>query len=84
MDGLFNQLPIVGMFSGYIFNPAYLVTRPGTNGMSGPTVMRLAKEPAFLESSFSIEKIDPGLTDQEQEQILLGLMMLVLLERSRG
>jgi len=84
MDGLFGEIPIVGMFSGYVFNPAYLVTRPGTNGATGTTVMRLAKEPAFLESSFSIEKIDPGLTKQEEEQILLGLMMLVLLERSRG
>ncbi|HEX9923993.1 MAG TPA: hypothetical protein VGD99_15150 [Anaerolineae bacterium] len=84
MDGLFGEIPIVGMFSGYVFNPAYLVTRPGTNEVSGPTVMRLAKEPAFLESSFSIEKIDPGLTKQEEEQLLLGLMMLMLLERSRG
>jgi hypothetical protein len=46
--------------------------------------MRLAKEPAFLESSFSIEKIDPGLSEQEEVQLLLGLMMLILLERSRG
>jgi uncharacterized protein YxjI len=84
MDGLFGEIPIVGMFSGYVFNPAYLVTRPGTNGVSGPTVMRLAKEPAFLESSFSIEKIDPGLSEQEEVQLLLGLMMLILLERSRG
>jgi hypothetical protein len=46
--------------------------------------MRLAKEPAFLESSFSIEKVDPGLSKTEEEQILLSLMMMVLLERQRG
>jgi hypothetical protein len=84
MDGLFSEIPIVGMFSGYVFNPVYLVSRStGSNGV-GPTVMRLAKQPSFLESGFTIEKIDPGLSPQEEEQILLSLMMMVLLERSRG
>jgi hypothetical protein len=84
MDGCFTQIPLVGIFSGYVFNPAYLVTRPNPSGEAGPTVMRLAKEPAFLESSFSIEKVDPSLTDVEEKRILLSLMMLTLLERARG
>lgn len=85
MDGCFGEIPIVGMFSGYVFNPAYLVTRPGSvSGGTDRVVMRLAKEPAFLESSFSVEKIDPGLSKTEEEQILLSLMMMVLLERQRG
>jgi len=84
MDGCFQEIPLVGMFSGYIFNPAYVVTRPSGSGQPGQPVMRLAKQPAFLESSFSIEKIDPGLSEQDEEQILLSLMMLVLLERRRG
>jgi hypothetical protein len=84
MDGCFSEIPVVGMLSGYVFNPAYLVTRPTGSGDPGPTVMRLAKEPAFLESSFSIEKVDPSLNEREEEQILLSLMMMVLLERSRG
>jgi uncharacterized protein YxjI len=84
MDGVFSEIPIVGMFSGYVFNPVYLVSRAGASNGSGPAVMRLAKEPSFLESGFKIEKIDPGLSPQEEEQILLSLMMMVLLERSRG
>lgn len=84
LDGLFTEIPIVGMLSGYIFNPAYLVTRPATTGETGPTVMRLNKTPAFLESSFVIEKIDSSLTQKEEEQILLSLMMMILLERQRG
>jgi uncharacterized protein YxjI len=84
MDGIFGEIPIAGMFSGYLFNPAYLVTRPGSAGQPGPTVMRLAKQPAFLESSFKVEKIDPTLSEKEEQQILLGLMMMTLLERSRG
>lgn len=84
LDGCAQQLPLVPMFSGYIFNPAYLVTRPNGSGEPGPTVMRLAKEPSFFESSFSIEKVDSSLNEQDEEQILLGLLMLVLMERSRG
>ena len=85
MDGCFSEIPIAGTFSGYVFNPAYLVTRPNGSGAEpGQTVMRLAKEPAFLESSFTIEKVDPSLSEQEERQILLSLMMTVLLERNRG
>ncbi len=84
MDGCFGEIPVVGMFSGYVFNPSYLVTRPGLSGEPGPAVMRLAKQPAFLESSFTIEQIDPSLNETEEKQILLSLMMMVLLERSRG
>jgi len=84
LDGCFTEIPIVGMFSGYVLNPTYLVTRPNGAGGPGQTVMRLAKQPASLESSFSIEQVDPGLSQQEQTQIVLGLLMMVLLERSRG
>ena len=84
MDGCFGEIPVLGIFSGYVFNPAYLVTRPGTSGELGPTVMRLVKEPAFLESSFSIDKTDPTLSQRDEERILLSLMMITLLERRKG
>jgi hypothetical protein len=84
IDGLVSEIPVVGMLTGYIFNPVYLVTRSSNGGGSGSVVMRLKKEPSFLESSFSIEKVDPTLTQREEEQILLGLLMMLLLERSRG
>jgi len=38
-DGLFGELPILGMFTGYFFNPTYLVTRP-----DGTAIARLSKE----------------------------------------
>jgi hypothetical protein len=69
------------MLSGYIFNPAYLVTRPGSAGADGHAP---GKQPAFLESSFKVEKIDQHLSEKEEQQILLSLMMITLLERSRG
>jgi uncharacterized protein YxjI len=84
MDALFGEIPVIGMFSGYVFNPAYIVTRAGSAGQPGPTVMRLSKQPGFLESSFKVEKVDQSLSAKEEEQILLSLLMMTLLERSRG
>lgn len=80
-DSLFGQLPVIGLLSGYLFQPAYEVTRPG-----GDVVMTLTKKPALFEGRFDIEVTEAGkrLTAREADQLLLSLMMLVLLERSRG
>jgi len=78
IDAVVGGLPIVGMFSGYMFNPAYLVER-----MDGTVVMRLAKQPAFFEGKFQLSpKIQPS---QEEETIgLLACLMVTLLERAKG
>lgn len=78
IDGLLGQLPILGDLSGYIANPSYIV-----NDSSGNPVMRLRKKPAFLEGKFSIESLCE-LPASQQVQILVGLFMMVLLERNRG
>ena len=77
-DALFGQLPIVGVLSGYLFQPAYEVTR-----ISGEAVMMLTKKPALFEGRFEIEKL-AALSEREENQLMLSLMMLVLLERTRG
>jgi uncharacterized protein YxjI len=78
IDGLLGQLPILEHLSGYIANPSYIV-----NDSSGNPVMRLRKKPAFLEGKFSIESLSE-LPASQQVQILVGLFMMVLLERNRG
>lgn len=78
IDALFEQIPIVGLFSGYVFNPVYLVSRT-----EGAVVMRLEKKPTFLSRKFIIKKVDQ-LSDREETQSLLGLLMMILLERTRG
>jgi uncharacterized protein YxjI len=78
LDGLFSEVPIVGMFTGYVFNPVYLVS-----DASGRVVMRLEKVPSFLSRIFTIKQMD-NLDEQGQAQVLLSLMMLLLLERNRG
>lgn len=77
-DSLFCEIPILGMFSGYVFHPEYIVARE-----DGTSLMRLKKEPAFFQGKFSIEKL-ATISEEEETRILLSLMMMVLLERQRG
>ncbi|MBD2520714.1 hypothetical protein H6G93_38420 [Nostoc sp. FACHB-973] len=77
-DALFAEIPIVGIFTGYVFNPVYLVSRD-----DGTIVMRLEKIPTFLSRKFIIKAVDQ-LSDRQEQQILLSLMMMLLLERNRG
>lgn len=77
-DALFGEIPIAGMFTGYVFNPSYQVTH--TNGA---VLMRLIKQPSFFGRSFSIEK-HAEMPPVEETRALLSLLMMVLLERRRG
>jgi hypothetical protein len=77
-DSLFGEIPIVGIFSGYLFHPSYLATRA-----SGALAMRLTKQAAFFEGRFQIDKLGP-MTEREELNLFLSFMMLVLLEKQRG
>ncbi|MNV01193.1 hypothetical protein D3C71_913890 [compost metagenome] len=79
MDGLFSDIPVLGMFTGYVFNPKYIVGRP-----DGTKVMRLKKDPSFFGRKFTVEKIGDTHNASEDECIVLSLMMMILLERRRG
>lgn len=78
-DSLFGEIPILGMFTGYFFHPAYDVLRP-----NGQPVMRLTKEPAFLEGKFRIDQTGTLQSQGEEILVVLSLLMMVLLERARG
>jgi hypothetical protein len=77
-DALLTEIPLVGMFTGYMFHPSYLVARP-----DGMPFMRLKKQSSFVGRRFSIDKL-VHLNETEELRILLALMMMVLLERRRG
>lgn len=79
LDGLLSEVPVIGMFTGYVFNPAYLVKN--TDGL---VIARLAKEAALLESKFSIELKNSLANDDEQVIIMLAVLMMTLLEKNRG
>jgi uncharacterized protein YxjI len=78
LDALFQEIPVVGLFSGYFLNPKYHVSRT-----DGNVVMRLEKQPSFFSRKFTIKQVDQ-LSDREESQILLSLLMMILLERARG
>ncbi|WP_242927592.1 hypothetical protein [Pontibacter vulgaris] len=77
-DGLLGEIPILGMFTGYVFNPTYLVLRP-----DGEEVARLKKQPSFFGRRFTVSKTGE-FQDGEEERTILSLMMMILLERRRG
>jgi uncharacterized protein YxjI len=77
-DSLLCEVPVVNLLTGYFFHPSYSVTRP-----DGTKVARLRKVASFFGRRFVIEKLDE-FESGEEERILLGLMMMILLERSRG
>lgn len=77
-DSLLGEVPILGMLTGYFFHPSYCVSRP-----DGTLVARLIKEPSLFGQKFTIEKLN-NFEKGEEQRILLGLMMMILLERRRG
>lgn len=78
IDSFLGGIPILGMFSGYLFHPTYSATRP-----DGTIVMRVRKQPAFFEGKFTIEKLT-DLSLQEEVNLIYSFLMLLLLERARG
>ena len=79
LDGLFGSIPILGIFAGYLFHPAYLVSESA----GGSTLLRVVKKPALFEGLFEIERTGQIDTDATDIAVVSVLMML-LLERSRG
>jgi hypothetical protein len=79
LDGIVTGIPILGLFAGYLFHPAYLVSR----GEGQPTLLRVVKRPAFFEGRFQIDAVAPP-EGTETELAVLAILMMLLLERSRG
>lgn len=78
-DAIFGEIPILGIFSGYVFNPAYLVTRAD----NGQVLMRVQKEKAFLEGKYTITK-SGEVSENDERLAILSILMMTLLERARG
>ncbi|MBP6004737.1 MAG: hypothetical protein KA746_15005 [Pyrinomonadaceae bacterium] len=78
VDTVVGEVPILGMFTGYFFNPAYIVSR-----VDGTHVARLAKQPAFMEGIFELEPV-VQIPAEEEAIVLLSVLTMTLLERSRG
>ena len=80
VDFLFSQIPILGWFSGYVFHPSYDVTSKETN----QNVMTIAKEASFFERQFRIEIVDHNLNPEDEINCLLGLILMIQLQKGRA
>jgi len=77
LDSVMESLPLGDALGGLFFNPAYLAE------LYGRDVLRIQKQPSVLESSFRIEKL-ADFSEDEEDLLLAGIVMMVLLERDRG
>ncbi len=77
-DSLMGEIPVVGFFTGYLFNPTYNVT-----DVNGDIVVKLHKKPSFFGKEFEVEKLS-AIDEDDKERVMLALMMMILLERRRG
>ncbi len=78
LDGMLGSVPVLGLFTGYVFNPTYDI-----RDASGQVVAEFRKRPSGIGRRFSLSLTTPVAAEGEA-QLVLSLMMMVLLERSRG
>ncbi|MGC4001816.1 MAG: hypothetical protein QM811_01140 [Pirellulales bacterium] len=83
LDGVLGEVPVLGLFTGYFFNPSYLVTH-AVGPKTGQLAIQIVKKPSFMERNFWLELHDPELDVAEQAKIILAMLMVALLERTRG
>ena len=77
-DALVGGIPLVGLFCNYFFNPSYLLTNS-----EGVELFRIRKTPSFFGSVFDIDKLSDAHQDKEVLS-LMGILMMVFLEKARG
>lgn len=78
LDSVVGEIPVLGFFTGYMFHPTYNVTN-----LRDEVIVKLKKQPSFFGKEFKLELVKP-IDNDDDERIMLGLMMLILLERRRG
>jgi hypothetical protein len=78
-DGFLGEVPILGLLTGYLFHPRYLIKTS-----DGKEVIRAVKQPAFLESLFQVSRLNAPLKPEDERLLLIGAVVMILLERRRG
>lgn len=78
LDALFREIPLAGIFAGYLFNPRYNVL-----AANGSVVGSIAKQKALLESEYRLDcpsaaSVDPG------NILPSGVLIVIIRERFRG
>lgn len=76
MDGMVGEIPVVGFFSGYIFNPKYVLT-----DLQGREMMEVSKEPSFFGRKFKLNQYQ---SSENDTLFVLSFMMMLISDRDRG
>ena len=79
VDGLLGEIPVIGLFTGYFFHPAYVVSRAADDA----PVLRAVKQPALFEGRYTIQR-EGELSPGDETLAVLSVLMMLLLERQRG
>ena len=77
-DSMLGEIPIIGLLTGFMFHPKYLLT-----STDGQARLRVTKEASFMERKYRVDKLveyDPV----DELRALMSFLMMTLLERSRG
>jgi hypothetical protein len=83
LDALFQEIPFVGLFAGYVLHPAYTAYRGSSREDTSVPTLHLTKQPGFFEGIFTIERVG-DVTSQEEMRLLLALILMVQFMRRRG
>jgi uncharacterized protein YxjI len=78
VEGLLGEIPFVGLIFIYLLNPTYLITMA-----DGTPAMRALKKPSIFERYFVIDKL-AEIDEDDELRALLSMVMMILLEKSRG
>lgn len=77
LDSAMESVPGGDALGGLFFNPSYIAE------LRGKPVLRVKKERSVFESKFSIEKL-ADFSPDEEDLLLAGVILMVILERDRG
>jgi hypothetical protein len=78
IEATLAQIPLVGFVAVMLLNPTYLVTRA-----DGTLLLKVKKLPAFFEGKFEVSQ-EAQMSSDEEARIVSSILMMTLLERSRG
>jgi uncharacterized protein YxjI len=78
LEGILGDILIIGFIAIYLLNPSYLVRMS-----DGKPVLRAIKKPSIFERYFVIEKL-AEIDEDDELRALLALIIMVMLEKSRG
>ena len=77
-DEFLGEIPILGFFTGYFFNPKYLISA------GDAPVLRITKKPSFWEALFEVERLETPLPAEDERLLLIGAVTALILEKNRG